>query len=128
MGPIEERRGDASKNPEVYYHRRSIDPPNAIRHLHSRVSDCENKVNQLIKDQADLSQKMGDLSKELKLTNKHIESIASIMEAWNNARGFWSTLRFFSGMAKVLMIIAAFFVAIWVFLKTGVWTGGTGGN
>lgn len=116
----ERRATDSSDPPKVHYHRRATDPENAIIHLHSRVTDCENSIEKLVVSQA-------ELSKEFKEVGDNIKSIAEILMAWNNARGFLSTMRFMAGFMKVVMIIAGFFIAIWVFLKTGVWTGIKGG-
>lgn len=114
--PHERRSADGSEQAKVHYHRRSTDPENAISHLHSRVTDCETSIEKLVTGQA-------ELSREFKEVGDHIKSIAEILTAWNNARGFLSTLRFMAGFIKIVMVIGGFFAVIWIFLKTGVWTG-----
>ncbi|OZB37538.1 MAG: hypothetical protein B7X50_12390 [Alishewanella sp. 34-51-39] len=47
--------------------------------------------------------------------------IAEVLEAWNNARGFWITVKFFSAFAKVLLPIIAVAAASYAFVKTGQW-------
>lgn len=111
----EGRSTDGGDESKVHYHRRSTDPENAILRLHSRVSDCETSIEKLIVGQAELSH-------EFKTVSENIKSIADILNAWNNARGFLSTLDFVAGFLKVGMVIGASFLMIWIFLKTGVWT------
>lgn len=94
-------------------HRRKTDGQNYVR-LHQRVTDCELSIKELEKDHAILKDKLESIC-----TN--ISKVASILEAWNNAQGFWETLNFMAKCLKVLMVIGAFIASAWIFWKTGDW-------
>ena len=60
----------------------------------------------------------------LKSLTENLRRVAEVLEAWNNAKGFWLTLKLFGGIVRVIAPIIAFVVVVWVFIKTGKWITG----
>lgn len=107
------RRNSDPEDSQAHVHRRNVDS-NAVLHLHSRVADCEESIDKLLASQAAMADNFKRLSENL-------GRVAEVLEAWNNAKGFWLTIRFVSAVVKVVVPIAALLVAVWVLLKTGQW-------
>lgn len=110
--PPNRRRGD-SDDSEAHIHRRKCDS-DAVLHLHSRVADCEESIGKLLEAQRDVTANMRTLT-------ANMGRIAEVLEAWNNAKGFWITLKLASAGAKVLLPLLAFGAAVFIFMKTGKW-------
>lgn len=106
------RRGDPDES-EAHVHRRKTDTE-AVLHLHGRVADCEESIGKLLEAQREMTTNMRTLT-------DNMGRIAEVLEAWNNAKGFWVTLKFMSGFSKVALPIIAFTGALWLFIKTGQW-------
>lgn len=118
---VETRGSDLSDKLGQHMHRRSTDPVNSMWRLHRRMDDCEKNVSEIKKDISDLKNQQGALTNEFTQMNQHVGRMAEIMEAWNNAKGFWAVMRFMSAFAKVSVIVGGLAAAIWIFLKTGYW-------
>jgi len=106
------RRGDPDDS-EGHVHRRKTDS-DAVLHLHARVADCEESIMKMLEVQNALTVNMQTL-------NENMTRIAEVLEAWNNAKGFWITVKFVSAFAKIVLPIAAIVGAVWLFGKTGQW-------
>lgn len=106
------RRGDPDES-EAHMHRRKTDA-DAVLHLHSRIADCEESIGRLLEAQREMTDNMRTLT-------SNIGRVAEVLEAWNNAKGFWITLKFASGFAKIMLPLIAFSGALWLFVKTGQW-------
>lgn len=110
MAPSNRRRGD-SDDSKAYVHRRKCDT-DAVLHLHSRIGECEESIVRLLEAQREMTANMNRLT-------DNMGRIAEVLEAWNNAKGFWLTVRFVSAFVKVVLPIAAVFGALWLYIKTG---------
>ena len=88
----------------------------AMTHLHGRLQDCEESIAGLIESNKKISETLTTLA-------ANVGRIAEVLEAFNNAKGFWLTIKFVSAFAKTLLPILLFAGAVWVFLKTGNWSG-----
>lgn len=106
------RRGDPSDS-EAHVHRRKTDQ-DAVLHLHSRIADCEESIQKLLESQQQMTENLR------KLTD-NTGRLADVLEAWNNVKGFWWTLKLLSGGAKIVIPLIALGGAAWLFLKTGQW-------
>lgn len=116
---VEKRKDNGHYHGEVNHeHRRDSEP---LGHLHRRVDDCEQHVIQMRTDISALKNQQSLMAGEFAQLNQYIGRMAEIMEAWNNAKGFWSVMQFVTAFVKVAAALGLFFAAIWVFLKTGVW-------
>lgn len=98
-----------------YAHRRKVDA-DAVLHLHSRVADCEESIKKMLDSQREVAE-------SLKVLTSNLGRVAEVMEAWNNAKGFWLTIKIFSAGAKIILPLIALVAGIWFFLKTGKWMG-----
>lgn len=98
---------------DMEYHKRQGD---AMAHVHSRLQECEDSIAGLIESNRKISETLEALA-------ENIGRVAEVLEAFNNAKGFWLTIKFLSAFAKVLLPILLFSGALWVFLKTGHWGG-----
>lgn len=107
------RRKADPEDSQAHVHRRKVDA-DAVLHLHARVDGHETAINQIIETQRSLVESMKTLAPNL-------GRIAEVMEAWNNAKAFWLTIKFVSAAVKVVVPICAFLVALWVLVKTGQW-------
>lgn len=61
------------------------------------------------------------MTENLKKLTDNTGRLADVLEAWQNVKGFWWTLRLMSTGAKIVIPIAAVGVAIWLYIKTGHW-------
>lgn len=107
------RRRTDPEDSEAHAHRRHTDA-DAVLHLHSRIADCEESIKKLLDSQQQMTE-------NLKKLTDNTGRLADVLEAWNNVKGFWWTLKLMSGAAKVLLPIAAFGATVWIFIKTGRW-------
>lgn len=106
------RRGDPDDS-EAHAHRRKTDDEAVLR-LHTRIADCEESIAKMLEVQNAMTTNMQNLDNTM-------GRIAEVLEAWNNARGFWLTVKFVSAFAKVMLPIVAVGAAIYAFVKTGQW-------
>lgn len=105
------RRATDPEDSQAHVHRRKTDS-DAVLQLHSRIADCEESILKLLEAQKHVTDSMTRLT-------DNMGRIAEVLEAWNNAKGFWLTLKFMSGAAKVLLPILAISGAIWAVVKAG---------
>jgi len=110
------RRRTDPEDSEAHVHRRTTDS-DAVLHLHSRVADCEDSIVKLLESHREMAENM-------KLLTDNIGRVADALETWSNVKGFWAVMKFASSAVKTLWPIAAFFAAIWLFIKTGRWVSG----
>lgn len=86
----------------------------AVLYLHERVDDHERAIEQIIASQRDMAD-------NLKKLTENTGRLADVLEAWNNVKGFWWTIRMVGAVAKILIPIMMLGGAIWLFIKTGNW-------
>lgn len=107
------RRRNDPEDSEAYAHRRKTDA-DTVLHLHGRIGECEESIVRLLAAQNEMTENMRSLTDSM-------GRIAGVLEAWNNARGFWTTMKFFAAFAKVMLPIIGVSAAIYAFVKTGQW-------
>lgn len=112
-GHAARRRKHDPSDSEAHAHRRATDA-DAVLRLHDRVDDNEREIlridgtlNKLVTNMQGLTDNTGRL--------------ADVLEAWNNVRGFWWTIKAMSALAKLAAPILLFLAALWLFAKTGQW-------
>lgn len=114
--PAYKRRRHADpEDSQAHVHRRATDS-DAVLRLHDRVDDHDRKF-------ADHDSVIGKMAENLQSLNLNLSRVADVLEALNNVKGFWLTLRLISGAAKVVLPIAIVIGAVWAFAKTGQWSG-----
>lgn len=112
--PIEhKRRRNDPDDFDAHLHRRKTDAE-VVLHLHTRVSDCEESIRKLLDSQQIITD-------NLKRLTENTGRLADVLEAWNNVKGFWWTVKLLGTIAKALIPIAAFGGVVWAFVKTGQW-------
>lgn len=104
------RRNDPPES-QAHVHRRKNDE---ILHLHRRVTVCEASIQKLLETNQLLASKLDVLAGT-------IGRVAEVLEAWNNAKGFWMVVKFMSSVLKVVLPLLLFTGAIFAFIKTGQW-------
>lgn len=107
------RRKTDSEDSNAHMHRRATDR-DAVAFLHRRVDDHDATINKILESQRDMAD-------NLKTLTNNLGRVAEVLEAWNNAKGFWLTVKFMSAVMRVLVPLGAFGLALWVLLKTGIW-------
>lgn len=107
------KRKTDPEDSQAHAHRRRTDSDSVI-HMHNRLDDCEESIRMLLESNRATAE-------SLKALTDNLGRVAEVLEAWNNAKGFWLTLKMLGTGARILLPIVAFFVAIWVFVKTGKW-------
>jgi uncharacterized membrane protein len=85
--------------------------------MHNRLDDCEKSIQILLESNRATAE-------SLKSLTENLGRVAEVLEAWNNAKGFWLTLKLVGGGVRVVSPIVAFVVVVWVFIKTGKWITG----
>lgn len=111
--PRANRRRHDPEDSEAHAHRRRTDE-DAVIILHARIDDHDRHIKQILESQRDFSEYM-------KMLTANTGRLADVLEAWNNVKGFWWTMKVMAGGAKILIPLIAFCAAIWFFLKTGQW-------
>ena len=115
-------------NTQAYMRRRHADPEDSEAHVHRRATDSEavlrlhDRVDDHDRKFADHDSVIGKMAENLQNLNQNLSRVADVLEALNNVKGFWLTLRLISGAAKIVLPIAVVIGAMWVFLKTGQWS------
>lgn len=112
-GIAERRRPGEIISAGASKHRRRSDDKDCT-HLHYRITDCELSIKQLEKNHMLLHDRIDVLC-----TN--MAKVATILEAWNSAKGFWHTINFIAGGVKVIISATAFVAIAWISYKTGDW-------
>lgn len=107
------RRKSDPDDSQAHVHRRMTDS-DAVLYLHERVDDHERAIEQIIASQRDMAD-------NLKKLTENTGRLADVLEAWNNVKGFWWTIRMVGAVAKILIPIMMLGGAIWLFIKTGNW-------
>lgn len=109
----ERRQLEGIMSAGVNKHHRSADDKDCI-HLHYRITDCEISIKQLERDHMLLRDRIDMLCTSM-------TKVATILEAWNSAQGFWRTINFIATGVKVIISTIAFVTLAWVSYKTGDW-------
>ena len=115
MRDYQNRRMADPDDSEAHIHRRKVDSDSVLR-LHSRVSDCERNIAGLLISQRDMTENLNRLTENL-------GRVAEVLETFNNAKGFWLTIKFFSAFIGIMLPIIGLLGAVWLFVKTGQWLG-----
>ena len=113
MSGYHARRRHDPEDSQAHAHRRETDA-NAVLRLHDRVDDNERAIQRI-------DATLGSLVASMKGLTDNTGRLADVLEAWNNVKGFWWTLKLLGGAARILLPLLAIGGAVWVFLKTGVW-------
>jgi len=107
------RRKHDPHDSEAHAHRRGTDDDSVLR-LHNRLEDCEESIDKLLQSQHEMSE-------NLKRLTDNTGRLADVLEAWNNVKGFWWTVKGLSAVAKIIGPLLVLMAAIWFFVKTGHW-------
>lgn len=107
------RRQHDPEDSEAHAHRRTTDADSVMR-LHDRVDDHDREILRL-------DGTIGELVRNMKGLTDNTGRLADVLEAWNNVRGFWWTIKALSALAKLASPILLFLAAMWVLAKTGQW-------
>lgn len=78
----------------------------AMDHIHQRLNNHDEAIMRLVAGQQVLSETMERLV-------LNVGRVAEVLEAFNNAKGFWLTLKFISGFAKIMLPILVFAGLAW---------------
>lgn len=111
--PGQSRRRADPDDSEAHVHRRVTDD-DTVLHLHDRVNDHDRKIGEILAAQQAMTE-------NLKKLTENTGRLADVLEAWNNVKGFWWTLKLISSGAKIIIPVLAFIGAVWYFAKTGHW-------
>lgn len=87
--------------------------------IEDRVDELTERVDAL---EADVRSMMSELGSDVRQMRQDLETVREVLLAYNNVKGFLSTVRFIGVVLKVLATIGAIAAAIWYFGKTGQWT------
>jgi hypothetical protein len=112
MMTIKMRRTDNPSSKE-HTHRRITDE-DTVNHFHNRLLDIEANIDKLMASHNVMAENFNKLT-------EYVGRVAEVLEAWNNAKGFWVTIKFMSAIAKLFIPLAALAGAIWIAFKTGYW-------
>ena len=82
--------------------------------LHDRVDDHDSDILRIDGTLTRLVDNMQGLT-------DNTGRLADVLEAWNNVKGFWWTIRALSTLAKITAPLLLFIGAVWLFAKTGHW-------
>lgn len=82
--------------------------------LHDRVDDHERDIARIDGTLTKLVDNMQGLT-------DNTGRLADVLEAWNNVKGFWWTIKAMSALAKLAAPVLLFIAALWLFAKTGQW-------
>lgn len=112
-GHAARRRKNDPADSEAHAHRRATDEDAIIR-LHDRVDDHDRDILRI-------DGTLTDLVSNMKGLTDNTGRLADVLEAWNNVRGFWWTIKALSALARLIAPILLFMAALWLFAKTGHW-------
>lgn len=111
--PRANRRHHDPEDSEAHVHRRRTDD-DAVLQLHARIDDHGETIKKILEAQREFSDYM-------KLLTANTGRLADVLEAWNNVKGFWWTLRVIGVGVRIMIPIIALVGALWFFMKTGQW-------
>ena len=114
---MQTRRKNDPENSEAHFHRRKTDGETVIQ-LHARVDDHEEKIAAILSAQQEMTENIRQLT-----TN--MGRIADVLEMWNNAKGFWATIKMISTGVKIIIPLIAFTGLLWGGFRFLVWLAGT---
>lgn len=89
--------------------------------LHDRVDDHDRDILRIDGTLSRLVDNMQELTDNTGRLTDNTGRLADVLEAWNNVKGFWWTIRALSTLAKITAPLLLFIGAVWLFAKTGHW-------
>lgn len=95
--------------------------------MESKLKECKDEVDRSL---AILNGRLDDLTitaESIKQIHDDVQKMREIIEAWNSAKGFVTTIKFLSALIKWLAIVGAGLGAFWYLIKFGHWPS-TDGN
>lgn len=114
------RRKHDPADSEAHAHRRA-DDDNDLARLHIRIDDIAGMVGGNTRDISRIDGTLTTLVSSMQGLTDNTGRLADVLEAWNNVKGFWWTVKAMSMLIKLLAPILLLFAAVWLFAKTGHW-------
>lgn len=114
------RRKHDPADSEAHAHRRATDDDDLAR-LHIRIDDIAGMVGGNTRDITRIDGTLATLVSSMQGLTDNTGRLADVLEAWNNVKGFWWTMKALSALAKLAAPILLFVAAVWVLAKTGQW-------
>ena len=88
-------------------------------HGERRLKECKDEVDESVKV---LHRRMDDFVKataSIKEIHDDVKQMREILDAWNSAKGFVTTIKFLSAMIKWTAIVGGTVGVVWYFFKFG---------
>lgn len=114
------RRKHDPADSDAHAHRRADDDDDMAR-MHVRLNDLAGMVGGNTRDINRIDATLATLVDSMQGLTDNTGRLADVMEAWNNVKGFWWTVKALSTLAKLAAPILLLFAAVWLFAKTGNW-------
>jgi hypothetical protein len=114
------RRKRDPADSEAHAHRRADDEGDMAR-LHVRIDDLAGMVGGNTRDINRIDGTLTQLASTMQGLTDNTGRLADVLEAWNNVKGFWWTVKAMSTLTKLIMPVLLLFAAVWLFAKTGQW-------
>lgn len=89
--------------------------------LHVRIDDLAGMVGGNTRDITRIDGTLTTLASTMQGLTDNTGRLADVLEAWNNVKGFWWTIKAMSTLAKLAAPVLLLFAAVWLFAKTGQW-------
>jgi hypothetical protein len=114
------RRKRDPADSEAHAHRRADDEGDMAR-LHVRIDDLAGMVGGNTRDINRIDGTLTQLASTMQGLTDNTGRLADVLEALNNVKGFWWTVKAMSTLTKLIMPVLLLFAAVWLFAKTGQW-------
>jgi len=114
------RRKRDPADSEAHAHRFADDEGDMAR-LHVRIDDLAGMVGGNTRDINRIDGTLTKLASTMQGLTDNTGRLADVLEAWNNVKGFWWTVKAMSTLTKLIMPVLLLFAAVWLFAKTGQW-------
>ncbi len=114
------RRKRDPADSEAHAHRCAADEGDLAR-LHVRIDDLAGMVGGNTRDINRIDGTLTKLASTMQGLTDNTGRLADVLEAWNNVKGFWWTVKAMSTLTKLIMPVLLLFAAVWLFAKTGQW-------
>lgn len=114
------RRKRDPADSEAHAHRRADDEGDMAR-LHVRIDDLAGMVGGNTRDINRIDGTLTQLASTMQGLTDNTGRLADVLEALNNVKGFWWTVKAMSTLTKLIMPVLLLFSAVWLFAKTGQW-------
>lgn len=119
-GNASRRRKFDPDNSEAHAHRRADDEGDVAR-LHVRIDDLAGIIGGNTRDINRIDGTLTQLAGTMQGLTDNTGRLADVLEAWNNVKGFWWTVKAVGTLTKLVMPLLVLFAAVWLFAKTGIW-------